>query len=120
MSNARPTIVIESKFHGPANSGNGGYVSGRMASFIDGAATVRLRVPPPLDVPMEVEQTESRVFLRHQGSVIAEAWPVKLALDVPKPPTADEAEAASREFPGFKSHRFPSCFVCGPQRDDGL
>ncbi|HIM03432.1 MAG TPA: hypothetical protein EYG46_20830 [Myxococcales bacterium] len=45
--NGTPQIVIGKRFQGPPESGNGGYVCGRLAQSIDGgAAVVRLRVAP--------------------------------------------------------------------------
>ena len=92
---------------------------GRLAQYVEGIASVRLRIPPPLDVALEVEQTPSGATLIHDGKVVAEARSSSLDLEIPPPPTVEEAEAASRLFPGFKSHRFPSCFVCGPERQAG-
>jgi hypothetical protein len=31
-----------------------------------------------------------------------------------------EATQASAAYPGFVEHPFPTCYVCGPRRDDGL
>jgi hypothetical protein len=115
-------IVIDHRFHGPATSGNGGYVCGRLASYLDPVATIRLRVPPPLDTPLEVHRTASGVELTQHSRIIAEGHTAELHLEVPPPPGANEAEMASKLYRGFQSHRFPSCFVCGPERSssDGL
>jgi hypothetical protein len=113
------TVTIAERFHGPRNSGNGGYVCGRLAAFIGGTARVRLYVPPPLDVPLEVEKHEGSVSLAYQGKTIAEAWPAELVLETPSPPTLEEAAAASKNFRGFQSHRFATCFVCGRDRTPG-
>ena len=41
-------IVIDERFRGPPDSGNGGYVAGRLAAFVDAPAVeVRLVAPPP-------------------------------------------------------------------------
>ena len=47
------SIIIDRRYCGPPNSGNGGYVCGRLARHIsvgtpDGVE-VTLRAPPPLD-----------------------------------------------------------------------
>jgi hypothetical protein len=34
--------------------------------------------------------------------------------------TLDRARGAEREYAGLTDHPFPTCFVCGPRRDDGL
>ena len=44
------TFTIARRFRGPSQSGNGGYVCGRLARHVAGPALVRLRAPPPLDV----------------------------------------------------------------------
>ena len=117
------TIRIDGRFCGPPESGNGGYVCGRLARFIDGnAAAVRLTLPPPLATALEVRKTEDGVALFDGEVVVAEARPTTLSLESPAPPSYEEAEAASRHYPGFASHWFPTCFVCGPERvaGDGL
>jgi hypothetical protein len=64
-------LTIPSRFNGPAGIGNGGYVCGRIAAYVDGPATVTLRRPPPLDTPMEVERDdEGSVLVRHGGTLI--------------------------------------------------
>src|SRR5204863_395973 len=65
-------LTIPSRFNGPAGVGNGGYVCGRIAAYIDGPATVTLRRPPPLDTPMTVERDdEGSVRVRHGRTLIA-------------------------------------------------
>jgi hypothetical protein len=114
------TIVIGKRFQGPPESGNGGYVCGRLAQSIDaGAAVARLRVAPPLDTKLEVRDYEGGVALFNAELVVAEARPASVSIEVPEPPSYEEAEAASRSFQGFSAHPFPSCFVCGPDRDAG-
>ena len=49
------SLVVERRFCGPAESGNGGYVSGLLAQRVGAdaggsAAVVTLRMPPPLEV----------------------------------------------------------------------
>ena len=116
------TLVIETRYQGPPQSGNGGYVCGRLAAFLDGPAAVRLREPPPLEVPLSVERTADGAALVHEGRTIAEARPVELPRQIPAAPTPAQAETAARAYAGFESHWFPSCFVCGPKRKvgDGL
>ena len=116
----KPLIHIDGRFCGPPNSGNGGYVCGCLAKHLSGNATaVRLRVPPPLTTALEVRNSEAGVVLFDDVVVVAEARPTELSIEAPEPPSFDEAEAASRGYVGFKFHWFPSCFVCGPDRDEG-
>lgn len=113
------TVTIASRFNGPPASGNGGYVCGVLAAFIDGTSVVRLKAPPPLEEPMEVRQ-EGDTYLLLQGErVIAEARPLEFELDVPHPPSSAEARTARDAIPLQDDHVFPTCFVCGPQRDEG-
>lgn len=114
-----PTITIDPKYCGPPNSGNGGYVSGRLSSFVDGIAEVTLRKPPPLSQPMEVVRDAERARLMVGDLLIAEALPSEIDLNPPSPPKWGEAEEAIQRFEGFEYHAFPSCFVCGPQRAEG-
>lgn len=112
------TITIDRRFRGPARSGNGGYVCGRVAAFIPGVARVRLRVPPPLDAPLEVRSNDAGVVLVDgEGRSIAEGWPAELDLEIPPSPGIDAAREASRHYVGFDSHRFSTCFVCGTDRE---
>lgn len=119
----KTTIRIDERFCGPPNSGNGGYVCGCLAKHMNGDATaVRLSLPPPLATTMEVRDSETGIALHDGEVVVAQARPAELSLEAPVPPSFDEALAASRSFPGFSVHPFPSCFVCGPERaaGDGL
>jgi hypothetical protein len=113
------TMVISPRFCGPPKSGNGGYVCGRVAAAIPGAATVRLKAPPPLDAEMRLEGGDGVARLLHGESVIAEARAATLDVTPPQPPSFAEAEAAAKSYPGFTRHPFPRCFVCGPQRSEG-
>jgi len=116
------TLRIDRRFHGPPASGNGGYASGRLAAFIDGPAVVRLLVPPPLETPMDVRPIDGGVDLLHGDVRVATARQTEPPGGVPSPPGYAEAEAASHAYRGFRWHPFPTCFVCGPERqlNDGL
>jgi len=116
------TITIARRFCGPPDSGNGGYVCGRVAAFLDGPAVVRLHVPPPLEEEMEVRVASGGVEMMRGETVVATARPAEVALDVPPAPTYSEAEIAAQSYAGHRTHPFPTCFVCGPQRgrSDGL
>ncbi len=113
------SITIPSRFCGPPDSGNGGSVCGRLAVFIDGPAVVRLQVPPPLDTEMAVRPADGGVDMLHGESVIATARPTQVDLAVPSAPGYADAVAAARSYIGFRTHAFPSCFVCGPHRAEG-
>lgn len=116
------SFIIAPQFNGPPESGNGGYVCGRLARFIDGPAVATLRAPPPLDTPIEVRRAETGVTAHHGDALIAEAAPAAIAWSAPHAPNMTQAEGATKQFRGFHNHLFPGCFTCGTARgvDDGL
>jgi hypothetical protein len=118
-------LTIPSRFCGPPGSGNGGYVCGRIATYLDGQVTVTLRRPPPLATPMAVERVGERsVRIHHGRTLIAEAAssPGSPALEIPGPVSMAEARMAVGRARYYSDPFFPACFVCGPgrQRGDGL
>lgn len=120
---ALPPLVLPDRFNGPPGSANGGYVSGRLAALLgsDGAVTVTLREPPPLGVDLVVATGEDgRIAATFGGAVIATAEPGALAHDPVEPVSLGVAREAEERYAGLRSHPFPTCFVCGPQRRDGL
>lgn len=113
-------FTIDRRFCGPDDSGNGGYVCGKLGQYLEGAVEVRLKLPPPLETPLEViRSAENLIELFHGEELIAEAKTTTLDLTVPSAPTWEEATAASRHYLGFQDHKYPHCFVCGPQRQPG-
>ncbi len=116
------SLVIPSRFCGPPGSGNGGYVCGRIAAYLDGPVTVTLRRPPPLATPMTVEcDGESAVRVRHGHTLIAEATssPGVPAPEIPGPVSMTEAHAAAGRARYYTDPLFPGCFVCGMNRGPG-
>jgi hypothetical protein len=118
------TITIAPRFCGPPGSGNGGYVAGLLGGFASGEAVdVRLRVPLPLAVVLDVvAAADGGVELKRGGELLAAAAPCELELEVPAAPSFATAAAAAVGYPGTRRHVFPGCFVCGPARaaGDGL
>jgi hypothetical protein len=113
-------IVVRRRFHGPPESGHGGYTCGLIAAFIDGPAEVTLQRPPPLERELEVQRLAGGRVAVYDGEIlIAEAAPATLEMSVPAPVSHDEAAAASQGYLGFKRHAFPGCFGCGPERAEG-
>jgi hypothetical protein len=108
-------IVIDSRFRGPDDSGNGGYTCGVIAREHGGEEVeVTLRLPPPLDEWLRLDD-EGRVWDDH--ALVAEVREGVVELEPPAPVGWDEAVAA--QAPDLDSP-FPHCFVCGHARDDGL
>lgn len=127
-------LTIEDRYNGPPDSGNGGYVAGRLAEAAMGASglpavgpdvpwvEVTLRQPPPLGEKMTLEQVGDGGMTATQGGtliasarLLAEA-PVA-AEAVPAVPT-DVARRAEAAYPGLTTHPFPTCWVCGPARPE--
>jgi hypothetical protein len=115
-------LVIDERFRGPPESGNGGYVAGALAAHVDAPAVeVRLVTPPPLGRPLAVVRgAEGQVELRDGERVVAIARPGRLELEIPDPVSLEEAiAAASRTRARPEDHPFPTCFGCGPRRERG-
>lgn len=115
-------VTIPARFNGPPTSGNGGYSAGLVAAFIEGAASVRLHSPPPLETPLQVNSSAQGVEVLHGETLVASGRQVQLDIEVPTAPDLETAHVAREGFPGFKHHLYPTCFVCGPGRPlgDGL
>jgi hypothetical protein len=124
-STAKATLTIPQRFNGPPASANGGYLAGALAQHVPGSADaikVTLRKPPPLAVPMAVTDLPGNVVHLHsQATLIAEAEPGYIDVsDAPPSVEIAAAKAAELRFQGHRHHAFPMCFVCGPDRGDGM
>jgi hypothetical protein len=114
-------VTIPARFNGPPASSNGGYACGVCAALLGTAvAEVSLRQPPPLERPLRVETGSGEVELCDADRVVVEAHGLEeLDLEVPEPLSVAAAEQASRAYPWYDDHPFPTCFVCGPERTAG-
>ena len=126
-------ITIPHRFCGPPESGNGGWVSGTLATHVPTTAahpgvTVRLAAPPPLDRPLRlvvdapspdaVAPVPSSVRLLDGDHLVASATASEaLEGEAPHPVSLDEARAAEERYEGLVDHPFPTCFSCGTARD---
>jgi hypothetical protein len=111
-------VVIDRRFRGPPDSGQGGYACGLLAESVEGTCVaVWLRLPPPLERPLDVRRGQDGTTELLDGDrLVAEGAPAELALDVPEPVSPDQAKRASAECPWVDRHPFPGCFGCGPER----
>ena len=110
-------MIIPPRFNGPPGSANGGYACGLMSEALGGGFEVTLKRPPPLGVNLDLVGNE----LRQGDVVIAEARrATHVDLEALEAVSVQEAEEASKGFPGFEHHAYPTCFTCGPDRSDGL
>ena len=125
-------ITIAHQFNGPPDSGNGGYSCGLVAAQLeqDRPVQVTLHAPPPLDRPLQVvyedeneaSSDEQSLQVLDGETLIASAVTTDLDIEHPAAPNRQQALKAAEAYSGFKSHPFPGCFVCGPDRpvQDGL
>jgi hypothetical protein len=94
-----------------------------LAAHLEGPARVRLHIPPPLDTALRISRLHDGSVEMHDGdTLVASGCGAPLELDVPAPPSENEARDAMQGFPCYEGHLFPTCFVCGPEREhhDGL
>ena len=115
-------IVFSRRFRGPLDSANGGYACGRLATFVDAdVVEVTLRLPPPLEHPLEVRHADGRVQLLQGDALVAEGRVGKLELAPPAPVSVAEAEEASARHVPAAAPLFAECFSCGARTEgDGL
>ncbi|SDS16092.1 hypothetical protein SAMN05216271_1296 [Halopseudomonas sabulinigri] len=122
MQQREHIISISSRFCGPPNSGNGGYVSGLLAKAMGVPCQITLHAPPPLDTPLQLLANDEGAELRLGEQLLGSAKPHVFELNLPSAVDAATAAQAQERFEGFEQHNLPCCFVCGTNRDplDGL
>jgi hypothetical protein len=131
-----PSLTVPSRYNGPPDSGNGGYVAGRVAAVLLAAlgrapvgpgspwVEITLRLPPPLDVELSsvLDHETAALTVSAAQAVVAEARvldaPPEVATPV-QPVPLEQARAAHSRYGGLQAHPFPTCWVCGPQRPVG-
>ena len=113
-------ITIPKRFCGPPKSGNGGYVCGLLAGYVDGDAEITLRLPPPLERPLDVVREDGVARLMDGDKLVAEATAAEFEVDVPDALSWDDAAAgAKRGHDNRADEQYNSCFVCGLDRGPG-
>ncbi|TDC01124.1 hypothetical protein E1091_03505 [Micromonospora fluostatini] len=128
-------MIIERRYVGPPDSGNGGWSAARFAAAVGGepvdgeaiggdaagsgggAVEVTLRRPVPVETPLTAVGGEIH---DPAGLVVAEVRPAVEPPPVVEPVDPAVARAASAAYPGLLHHPFPGCYVCGPAHPDGL
>lgn len=124
MTAPRSSFVVDARFNGPADSGNGGYVCGMIAGAIGEQVKIRLQRPVPLGRTLNVQRVSSESWqdqwqVLDDEAVIATGYRTTVPMAAPRPPSYVEALSASRHYTGFHGHPYPLCFVCGPDRHRG-
>lgn len=119
------TFVIPSRYCGPPQSGNGGWVSGHAAALLTPhpgqGVSVRLSTPPPLDRELTVTTVDDVLRVHDGQHPVLEA---RLVADeaprgIPAAVSFAEARAAGESYEGLAHHPFPTCFSCGTARERG-
>jgi hypothetical protein len=112
-------LTIDSGYEGIPGVSIGGYVAGLAAKELGPSVAVTLTKGVPPGSAISLERSESQVVLRVDGEVAATAVPSQFETTAPESVSPEEAEGASKGYPGFKHHFFPNCFTCGPSRSSG-
>src|SRR5688500_7454134 len=105
MTSLAPLTVPE-RFHGPIRSGNGGWTAGALAERLETphpgqAVTVALRLPPPLETPLDVMPSEGGLTAAVDGRTVAEA---RLTEVDPTPVPPVSLSAAADAETRYKGH----------------
>jgi GNAT superfamily N-acetyltransferase len=122
--------VIPARFNGPPASGHGGYSSWLAARYLDVPGETTLHRPPPLERPLQVVRDGDAVLLVGHAAGADDDGPPETVLsarpwagEVEPPAQLDPAAAHAARDPSrwaAEQHPFPTCFACGPSRDDGF
>lgn len=113
------SIIINQRFCGPPNSGNGGYTAGIIAANLPFSPEITLRVPPPLDQPLQLFQEGKTARLMNGDTLVAEAKVTDLQLTILPSVTYEAAEQATTTSNAYQLSPLQTCFVCGSKREKG-
>jgi len=121
-SSSRAQVSIDSVYNGPVNCGNGGYISGLLAGFIEGDAEIRINAAFPVETPLQVKDTDKGIGVYLDDKLLGSARSIQLELSIPTPPNLESARAASQRFEFIHSSDPKGCYVCSPTRttENGL
>lgn len=114
------SISIDPRYCGPPTSGQGGYVSGLLASALNTEiCEVSLKSPIPLTQTLILSSNADECSLFHDDKLLVAAKAGTITLDVPPCPNEEETTAASELYRGHGDQAvFTTCFVCGKDRHD--
>jgi len=125
-SSSPAQISIDSIYNGPVNCGNGGYISGLLASLLvdegEGDAEIRINAAFPVETPLQVKDTDKGIGVYLDDKLLGSARRIQLELNIPTPPNVESARAASQRFEFIHASDPKGCYVCSPTRtsENGL
>ena len=90
-----------------------------VASLLPGACECTLRKPIPLERDLQGEVADHGARLLDGTDVVIEAVRTKIPAVERSLITFEQAQLAAAQSPAFSKHPFPTCFTCGPQREQG-
>ncbi|PKN19884.1 MAG: hypothetical protein CVU71_05815 [Deltaproteobacteria bacterium HGW-Deltaproteobacteria-6] len=122
-------VTIPSKYKGPPDIANGGYVCSLFAEYIDGVIDVMIKRPTPLDRELQICTGGDGIYYLMDGDqMIIQAKPGTMDLAVPDAPTYEEAVRAAAASIALKPTPYthvtghgihPICFCCGADVPEG-
>lgn len=114
-------MIVEQRFCGPPGTANGGFACGTIAAFYGGSAEVTLRRPVPLGRRLAARTApDGTLTVLDGGTTLAEARPAGGERFGVPAVSAQLAQAVAGRAAYYADPTFPGCFVCGPDRADGL
>lgn len=117
------TIRIPSRFNGPVNAANGGYICGVLSRHLPWDAEFRLKKMIPVEQDLTLEVGADSANLYAGESIYITAHPGGVNKRMPPPnPGFEAAKIASKKYIGRQvATAYGQCFVCSLLRpDDGM
>ncbi len=115
------SVFIASRFNGPPNCGNGGYVGGVIAQNLKGPVEVSLKAPTPLERTLLLNTEGDTATLLDGDKVIGVGVALERDLDAKALPVNMMLADSPLDGPEMegKFQPFSNCFVCGAERSQG-
>ncbi|MDX3659661.1 hypothetical protein PV646_20360 [Streptomyces sp. ID05-26A] len=114
------TVRIPARYNGPPDTANGGYACGSFAGLTgehDQPVAVVLLVAPPLDRVLELRPGRQRSHVWDGDRLIATTSAAAQDFPAVEPVPFETAVDAATRYRGRLGHPFPTCFVCGVDRE---
>ncbi|HPC85557.1 MAG TPA: hypothetical protein PK927_03685 [Smithellaceae bacterium] len=122
-------VTVPSRYKGPPDIANGGYVCSLFARYIDGVIDVMIKRPTPLDRELQLCAGDDGIhYLMDGDQMIIQARPGVMDLAVPDAPAYEEAVLAAKSSIALKPTPYthvtgqgihPVCFCCGADVPEG-